>query len=179
MYKKSDYKLTRYKSIIFNIFAAILFLSGYFMLICWIICNPNGILASSMMKNHSVLALFLIICFTALAHELMHGIPYKMFGGKVKYGIKLLCLYTMDVSGKYYSTKQMLIIMLCPLLVLPLVLLTLGIIFNEYFFYAWMGILFNISGSIGDMIMTIYILLNGKGCCIRDELDGFSLHLTN
>ncbi len=178
MYKKLEYRLTKSKSIIFNIFAVLLFLSGYFTLVCWMLCNPNGKLATSMLQNNSIVILFLVCGFTALMHELLHGIPYRIFGGKVKYGIKLLYLYTMDISGKYYGAKQMLIVMLSPLIILTLILSILGYIYSEYIFYAWMGILFNISGSIGDMVMTKYILLNGKGCKVKDELYGFSLYLT-
>lgn len=178
MYKILEYRLTKFKSLIFNVQAVFLFLSGYLMLLCWMVLNPDGMLAASMLQNGSIVVLFLVVGFTALMHELLHGIPYRLFGGKVRYGIKALYLYTMDTSGKYYSTKQMLSVMLSPLIVLTSILIILGLIYREYIFYIWLGILFNISGSIGDMAMSIYILCNGKGCKVKDELYGFSLYLT-
>ncbi len=176
MHKKAEYKLTKFKSFIFNIAAGLVFLSGYLILLWNILKHPEGILASSMVKNSNIIVLFAFIGLIAVIHEFLHGLTYKIFGAKIKYGVKLLNFYTMDISGKYYSSKQILIVMLAPITLLTLLLFASGFIFKDFIYYTSIGLLFNMAGSAGDIAMTAYIILNGRGCKIKDEISGFSIY---
>jgi hypothetical protein len=134
------------------------------------------VLAASALEHNSIIVLFSFIGFITVMHELIHGVTYKMFGARVKYGVKLLNFYTMDVSRKYYSANQMLWVLLAPLTVITLALTVFGTIYSQYLYYILIGMFFNLSGSVGDIAMSMYILSNGKKCKVRDESYGFSLH---
>lgn len=173
---KSEYKVTKFRLLYYNFAAGVIFLAGYLIILRCILQNPQGLLAESVLEHNNIIALFAFIGFISVIHELLHGLTYKMFGARVKYGVKLLNLYTMDVSGKYFSTNQMLSVLLAPLTVITLLLMVFCTIYSQYLYYILVGMLFNLSGSVGDIAMSLYILFNGKECKVRDDANGFSLH---
>ncbi|NLI58151.1 MAG: DUF3267 domain-containing protein [Clostridium sp.] len=123
--------------------------------------------------------LFLIFSFfvvTIVLHELIHGIAYKFFGAKLKFGFKHLNIYTIDTSGNTYGVLEMFVIMFLPLLFLTVLFLILSYIFKENYHYFIFCTIFNVASSIGDIILFIYMLSKGGGCKIKDTNYGFLMY---
>lgn len=109
------------------------------------------------------------IIFFTWAHELIHGICFKMFGGKVKYGFRIVYAYTQEISGKPLSRTQFLIVLLSPVVILSI----LSIFLND-----WLGgalFIFNLLGSTGDIFMAFYLCRYGSHHKIIDRNYGFEV----
>jgi len=174
--KIAEFKLNRYNSLLINLAALLIFSIG-----CALILPLTGkdqwlIYIETALYNGQILALPATLLGVIILHELLHGVAYIIFGAKLKFGIKHLNIYTMDISGALYTTSQMTVILLLPLFILTGLLLISGIIFPEYIYWIVIGILYNISGSFGDIFMLGYILFRGKSCKIKDEEYGFGLY---
>jgi len=69
-----------------------------------------------------ILGLFTVLLAVTILHELFHGLAYIIFGAKLKFGIKYLNIYTMDISGTFYTSVQMAVILLFPIFILTILL---------------------------------------------------------
>ncbi|MCX7745602.1 MAG: DUF3267 domain-containing protein [Clostridia bacterium] len=176
MVQVNEFRLTKLNSFFLNIASGIIFFIGYILFLMAALRSNSDLFKEAILQNNSLFLTLLFVILTAFLHELVHGAACKFFGGKVKYGIKLLNLYTMDTSGNFYKVPQMLVIMLLPLFTISLVFTAAIYCLPHYVYYLCMCILFNISGSIGDISMATFIILKGRGCRVRDEEYGFSLH---
>jgi hypothetical protein len=128
-----------------------------------------------------VLTLIMTLLAVVIMHEAIHGMVYLMFGAKLKFGINQLNIYTMDVSGNLYTTFQMAMIMLLPFVTLTGLFIAAGNLFPELSFFMLIGIICNVSGSTGDILLLTYILQKRKLCKgrtfrIKDEEYGFGLY---
>lgn len=109
-----------------------------------------------------------ILTIMIITHELMHGLGYKLFKGQVEIGFKGIYAYTRETTGKQFSGKEMIIILLLPLL------LSIPALIYPHWILKFI-LFFNLVGSTGDLIMTSFILRNGVNGKIKDTETGFIL----
>jgi hypothetical protein len=105
----------------------------------------------------------------SITHECIHGLVFKAFGGKVKYGFKGIYAYTMEVSGLPINRTKFLIILLAPLTVISIATLVLpsslgGVIF-----------LLNLLGASGDLYMSFKLIRYDFNSRIVDRTYGFDV----
>lgn len=172
MTKVAEFKLNKINSFVFNLLSIIIFIVGLQ------ISNFTLDTLFILVKSHTFFSLSipLIIVF---AHEGMHAAMYKMFGAKLKLGVKHFSIYITDVSGNLFTLKQITIIMLFPLFFLSLILFIAAITFTNYIALILLAILINIAGSIGDILLLAYMMFKGKACRVKDEKNGFSIYQAN
>jgi hypothetical protein len=102
-------------------------------------------------------------------HEVIHGITYSIFGGKVKYGFKGIYAYTMEVSEKPIERTKFLVVLLMPITVISLLALLLP---------SWLGgmiYFLNLLGSTGDLYMAIFLIKLDSNSRIIDKKYGFDV----
>lgn len=125
--------------------------------------------------SHSILLYWAVLLGIVLAmsfvHELIHGLGHLIFGGKVKIGFKGIYAYTKEVSGMPIYGKHLLIILL-----MPVIIISIPAIFLSHWIFQFLCI-FNFIGSLGDILMFIFIVKNkGYRRYIRDLEDGFIIN---
>lgn len=113
-------------------------------------------------------------------HELTHGLTMQLFGAKPKYGIlwKGLMLYATS-PGYAYPRNNFIVIALAPLVVIS-TLVTIGMWLLQG--TLWVPLLalcgiFNASGAVGDMWMTMIVLRYPAKAYVMDERDGLRIFL--
>lgn len=122
-------------------------------------------------NDYANLMIFLIIIFIPITfvHEFLHGFTYRLFGGKVKYGFKGLYAYAQETSGIALHRIKFLIVLLAPVTIISLVsVLILGSIGAIIF-------LLNLLGSIGDLLMAIYLCKSNENSYVVDRSYGFDI----
>ncbi len=113
-------------------------------------------------------------------HELTHGLTMQLFGAKPKYGIlwKGLMLYATS-PGYAYPRNNFIVIALAPLVVIStLVIIGMWLLQGTLWvpLLALCGI-FNASGAVGDMWMTMIVLRYPATAYVMDERDGLRIFL--
>lgn len=105
----------------------------------------------------------------SIIHELIHGCTYMLFGGKVRYGFKIIYMYTQETSGRPIKRVKFLIILLSPLMVISLFSPLLGSV--------WGGMVFllNLLGSSGDICMALSLCRRSPDSSIIDRQDGYDV----
>lgn len=108
-----------------------------------------------------------LVLYTVL-HEIVHGITMKLCGTKkVKYGFT--GLYAFAGSDDYYGKKSYIAIALAPVVVWGIVLLVLGFIVpDDWFWVAYFIQIMNISGAVGDFFVTAKFIRFPKDILVRD-----------
>lgn len=123
-------------------------------------------------ENYVVSYLVLVggsLFLTTFVHEILHGLMYILFGGKVKFGLKLICAYTVETSGIILHRTKFLIVLLAPLTIISLLSLFLGSGFGGLIF------IFNLLGSTGDLMMAFYLCKGNERSYIIDRDYGFDV----
>lgn len=85
-----------------------------------------------------------------LVHEIIHGITYNLFAGKVKYGFK--CIYTQGISHVILHRTKFLIVLLAPVTIISVSTVLSGTVIGNVLF------LLKFLGSISNILMDIYLL---------------------
>lgn len=125
-------------------------------------------LTRNIMINYYII-IFLIIAFVTVVHEGIHGAAYMLFGGKVKFGVKKLCVYTQEISGIPIDKVKFLIVLLSPAIIISVISFIMP-------YSIGMSILvFNLVGCSGDFYMSFYIMRLPKKCSIVDRSYGFDI----
>lgn len=112
-----------------------------------------------------------VIIVISLFHELIHGLVYKVFGGRVQFGYKIMYAYTREVSGIAISRLKFTVILLAPIFFISIFTLLLP---------KWLGefvLTYNILGSVGDLFMTCLMLKFKQGSRIIDRIGNMGLML--
>ncbi|WP_298842789.1 DUF3267 domain-containing protein [Clostridium sp.] len=115
------------------------------------------------------LYVLLLMIPISIIHESIHGLAYKIFGGKVKYGFKGIYAYTQEISEVPIERFKFLIILLAPLTVMSIATLTLPI---------WLGgitFLLNLLGASGDIYMAFKLIKYDSNSKIVDRIYGFDV----
>lgn len=66
------------------------------------------------------LMLFIVIIFIpiTIVHEFLHGMAYRLFGGRIRYGFKGIYAYAQETSGIELHRTKFLIVLLSPVTVI-------------------------------------------------------------
>jgi hypothetical protein len=105
----------------------------------------------------------------SIVHEGFHGITYKLFGGKVKYGFKGIYAYTQEISEKPIHKFKFLIVLMTPTIAISLLCLLLP---------GWLGgmiFFLNLLGACGDIYMSLLILKCKNNSKVIDRSYGFDI----
>lgn len=173
----SDFKLSWKLSVILNLVAGAVFVGSFFLFFYYYIMLTPDKYCVKLLENSNQYVLYAVVGILIFLHEFSHGIGYRLYGGRVTYGIKYLCPYCREVSGIYYPLKGFALTLTMPIIVITGLGLLCIIFFPQYTYYSMMGMLFNLSGATGDLIMLVYILFKkGKKKYVKDEPYGFSLY---
>lgn len=116
--------------------------------------------------NFYIYAVIMLILIS-LVHELIHGVTFALFGGKVKYGFKIIYAYTREVSELPVPRTKFLVALLMPVVMISLASAIIG---------GWFGgmiYLLNLLGSTGDILMAFVLCRYDSECCIIDRVYGF------
>lgn len=170
--KVGEFKLNKTNSFVINLISLLFFVISITAFLE--IYNLNFLNCFS--NINFLFLIFSLFVIVIILHELIHGIAYKFFGAKLKFGFKHFNIYTTDTSGNVYGTKEMFVIMFSPLFLLTVFFLILYYIFKESYFYIVFCTIFNIASSIGDIILFIYMLSKGGSCKIKDTNYGFLMY---
>jgi hypothetical protein len=107
-------------------------------------------------------ALYVAAYFGAVvAHELVHGLFFSIFGGSPRYGagVKYFLPYFYAASpGDAFPLRQMIIIALAPLLILSTLSLLVALLAPALVGYLAVVFIGNTAGAVGDIWMTSRLL---------------------
>ena len=121
---------------------------------------------------------FLLVGMIAyiIIHELVHGITMKLFGTKkVKYGFT--GLYAFARSDDYYAKKPYIIIALAPVILWGIVLLVLGFVVpQDWFWMVYIIQILNISGAAGDIYVTAKFSKMPSDILVKDVGVGMTVY---
>ena len=121
-----------------------------------------------------------IIASTAILHEAVHGLGYLVFGGKPRFGVKLIGKFFPVVyasaTGPLIPRNHYLLVGLAPFLVLTPLVLLMGILARNdgIAIMALMAMAMNVGGSIGDFMVARKVRQLGSGTLFEDTADGFN-----
>ena len=124
----------------------------------------------------------LTIIMTLIIHELLHGLAIKIFGGKVKFHIRLTYkflpyLYT-NAPNQSFTFQQMMITGLAPFVFLSALFLICIVVYPSIILYAMAGFIINVSGSAADLyIVRTMIQYRSKIKYVTYKNGGFDLTL--
>ena len=126
--------------------------------------------------------LYLVVYFGAMvAHELVHGLFFHIFGGSPQYGagFKYFLPYFYATSpDDAFSVRQMMIIALAPLLTISTASLLLVPLFPTLVSYFAVVFIGNTAGAVGDLWMTSRLVrfLPVKDARVFDLADSMAVH---
>ena len=125
--------------------------------------------------NYSITISFILLLATitiiTIAHELIHGLAFTIFGGRVKYKFKFIYAATEEVTNTPLSLTKFTVILLAPVTIISLFSLLLP---------SWLGNLIfisNLIGSIGDLYMAIGLIKYPYDSKIIDKPYGYYVKL--
>ncbi|NFE80036.1 metalloprotease family protein [Clostridium sporogenes] len=125
--------------------------------------------------NYSITISFILLMATitmlTMAHELIHGLTFTIFGGTVKYKFKVIYAATEEISNKPMSLIKFTIILLSPVTIISLLSLLLP---------RWLGNLIfisNLIGSVGDLYMALGLVKYPYNSKIIDKPYGYYVEL--
>jgi hypothetical protein len=123
---------------------------------------------SNVLLNFYLYIILLTLIIT-IFHELLHGLVFKIFGGKIQFGFKIIGAYTKEISGIPIEKIKFLVILLTPFFAISILSMMLPI---------WIGgmvFLINTLGSSGDMYMAFCLRKYNHKCKIIDRDYGFDV----
>ncbi|WP_300902592.1 DUF3267 domain-containing protein [uncultured Clostridium sp.] len=116
-----------------------------------------------------IIAILVLTIPITLLHEIIHGIAYSLFGGKVKFGFKGIYAYTQEISGVILHRTKFVLILLSPVTFISLAMLLIQNSIGSVIF------LLNLLGSTGDIIMAMYLVKSNSNSYIKDREYGFDI----
>lgn len=127
-------------------------------------------LISSMKPINSIIIPLLFLLIIIFLHESIHGVMYKLLGGRVK--IKFLGInpYLIDVSNHPFSSLSFSLILLSPLLSISLLSLMFSPLIGNIIFYI------NLFSSSGDILLTHSLLSYSKDSYFLDRTYGYFVY---
>lgn len=166
-YKKIDLANHKKDAIIVNLAA---------LMIAVIMIFPTNVPFNTFVPKNNLISLLLkIISLLAaifgyiILHEAVHGITLWLLSGSRPYfGFKSTYAYTR--SDMYLDRPSYITIALAPMIILGIILLT--ILFSvpiEWFWFVYLLVIFNFSGSAGDLYVAWLMLRIPKDALMKDE----------
>lgn len=107
--------------------------------------------------NFTFISLILVV-FWFILHEFIHGLGFMIYANpkNINYGVELEKGIFYCMCKERISKKGIMVALLLPLFIIGLFTYFIGIIFNLYFL-TFLSII-NIAGSVGDIVMSLFIL---------------------
>ncbi len=158
-------------------------LAGYSLLLVLLGAGLFSAISSSGIETVWMAVAAIFIYFATLTvHELVHGLAFMAFGGKVKYGVgvagHILPYAYATAPDQPFTLRQMLVIGLAPFVVLCSFSALVAILLPQTAPY--MGVVFigNFAGAVGDLWMVSKILKfrGSKNLVIVDEKQGMTVY---
>ena len=122
-----------------------------------------------------------IIAAFVILHEGIHGLVFLIFGGKPRFGVKLIgrffpVAFYASATGHILSRNHYLLVGLAPFLVLTPIFLLTGILVRDDggALIALTAMAMNAAGSTGDLIVARKVRQLGGGTLFEDTADGFN-----
>ncbi|CAG0941291.1 hypothetical protein ANRL1_00489 [Anaerolineae bacterium] len=112
-------------------------------------------------RNWVTPVLYVVVYFgTLVAHELVHGLFFRIFGGSPRYGAGVLYFmpYFYTTSPGAFPLRRMIIIVLAPLLVLSPLSLVAALLVPALAGYLAVAFIGNTAGAVGDIWLTICLI---------------------
>lgn len=117
-----------------------------------------------------VILFFMILMIPVnVVHEWIHGMVFKVFGGKVKYEFRGVYIKAREVSGMSIHRSKFLLILIAPMTIISLISLLIP---------GWIGgmlLLLNIFKSTGDLLKIFHVFKGNGSEYIVDKKDGFDI----
>lgn len=167
-------KRTRWKSILISVLIVALgFLSGLAL---------GRFLGKTLLSANAFVLLTVLLC-TFVLHEAIHGFFFRVFGGKPKFGIKVLGgwrnflwgLVLYATADALYTRSQYVVIGLSPLVLIS-VLAVAASLYGPLQAYALLAGLANALGAVGDIYMTAKLAKFPPGVMVRDTPEGYEIY---
>ena len=126
--------------------------------------------------------LYLVVYLaTIITHELIHGLGFRLFGGRPRYGagIKYFLPYLYATAPDHaFALNQMITITLAPLFVLSALALVVALLVPAWVGYLAVVFIGNTVGAIGDIWMASYLIrFRGlQAVTVVDLADGMAIY---
>jgi hypothetical protein len=127
----------------------------------------------------TVLALVMTVLLLSI-HELCHGLAYRAFGAKVRYGINWRKAVAYAAAEHHYLTRDAYIVVALAPLVIITVACILGMALTDgviRFLFGLMGTV-NAGAAVGDVWFTLVCIRQPQTLLVRDYGDGAELYTT-
>ena len=156
-----------------------------FFLAFAVLVDLSEVIRWAMRWNSSTLlqGIVMIACAlgTIAVHELIHGLFFRAFGGRPKYGVGLAARvlpYAYATSAGHFTLMQMVIIGLAPFVLLSLISLVALALVPALSAAAVVVFIMNSTGAVGDLWMVREILRfrRCKEVWTVDVIDGVAIH---
>lgn len=162
-------------------------LSAYSVLLCFLAAGAFSVLTKSAGSGLQPAdwvrpVLYVLVYFgTVVAHEFVHGLFFRIFGGRPRYGAgaKYFLPYFYATSpGDAFSIRQMIVIGLAPLLTLSALSLLGALLVPALVGYFAVVFIGNAAGAVGDLWMTSRLIdfAKVKDATVVDLVDGMAVH---
>ena len=125
--------------------------------------------------------LYVVVYFGAMvAHELVHGLFFRLSGGRPRYGagIKYLLPYFYATSAGAFTPRRMITIALAPLLALSTLSVAAALLAPALVDYLAVIFIGNAAGAVGDiwMVSRLVRFLRLNDASVVDLADGMVVH---
>lgn len=105
-----------------------------------------------------------------LLHELIHGVTYMLFKGKIRIGFKGIYAYCQETSGVELAREKFLLVLLMPVTLISLLSMILPFKIGLQIY------LLNLLGSSGDLYMAFWLCRLKSDTRIVDKIYGFDVN---
>ena len=125
--------------------------------------------SSGSLNPMQLLGAMLVVLITIIVHELIHGMTFKLFDYKVKYGVIMpFAAYAM-ADKQFMRRRDYFIVGLAPLFVINTVSLLIFFLRIPLLSdIAYVAIVFNTAGAVGDIWLASKIFSSPKGTLYYD-----------
>jgi hypothetical protein len=132
----------------------------------------------------AVLAYVLLCVGTIVLHEAVHGLFFRLFGGRPRYGVGVAYWfppYAYATSPKRFTMAQMAIIGLAPLVIISSLSLTAMALAPTISDFAIVAFITNFSGAIGDVwvVREMARFWRCRNVWTVDAKDGLEIHTSD
>ena len=127
----------------------------------------------------TILIAILIIVFTLLFHESIHGIAVLMYGGKPRYGAGVayyMLPYLYTTTETIFLRNQFIVISIAPLIVISVIGVILMILFPSVAHWFLVPLTINAAGAVGDLWMAFSLLRYPKHVLLADDRTGTTIY---
>ena len=155
----------------------------WFVLAGWVLWEVIAILRPDFLTQQInftlgfLVGVLMVIFVTLLLHELVHGLFFWLFTReRPAFGVGPGYAYA-AAPAWYFPKREYLVIGLSPLLVLTVLgLLMIAVIPPAWLWIAFLAVVFNAGGAVGDLYICLRILGETGEICIRDSGDAFEIY---